>query len=259
MGRLTLHGYADGQQVFEGRHLRLHLTDGAPDRLFVSFDNYEPNKRGFRQAAGRRFFAERGWANLHVQTAANDWFLNPDLPAAIAAAAACGARYGVVVTYGFSMGGYGALRFAAGIGASRAVAISPQASPDPARTGFETRWRQARKGLDFRQDVLGDLAHCQVIAAFDPRHRQDAGHMRLLHSLVPGLNLLPLPFGGHPATRVIREGRRLGDFAEHLLVQGFDRAALLAYHKQSRRKSQHYAARLASLRNSCISSASALR
>lgn len=252
------HGHS-GKLIFEGRHLRLHLIGGARDRLYVSFDNFAPQKLGLEPPMVRRLFAERGWANLHVQTAANDWFLNPDLPAALAAAAACGAGYSTVVTYGFSMGGYGAMRFAEATGASRAVAISPQASPDPARTGFETRWQRARAGLDCRQDVLGNLSACETIVVFDPLHRQDAAHVRMLRSHVPGLKALPLPFGGHPATRVIREGGRLGSFAEHLLARAFNRAELLAHHKKARRNSPCYAARLAASRNCSISSDSALR
>jgi hypothetical protein len=228
--------------VFEGRFLRLLLARQDGDHLFVTFDHWHRGRQGFGEATPGALFQRQGWSWLRVQAARNDWFLNAELPGALAAAARCADGFRRVTTYGFSMGGYGALRGAAAIGAARAVAISPQASPDPARTPFERRWPQARAAADPRLDDFGGLDgwRTEVIAVYDPRTTADAAQIEVLRDRLPGLMALPLPFGGHPATRVVREGGRLGHFAIQLLTARLDRAVLLDHHKRARRNSALY-------------------
>ena len=233
--------------VFEGRFLRLLLTERSRDHLFVSFDHWERGRRGFAAIGETSIFDRRGWSHLRVQAARNDWFLNPDLLAALSAAAKAAARFARVTTYGFSMGGYAALRCATALGARRAVSISPQATPDPRRTPFETRWPRARAAADTSLDDLSglDARGVETVAVYDPRVRADNRQLRVLRRRVARLHVLALPFGGHPATRVIREGGSLGSFTELLLTAPrLERAEALAHHKRARRNSTAYRAAL---------------
>jgi len=228
--------------VFDGAFLRLVLAEHDRDHLFITFDHLSKGRDGFGGPDNASIFERRGWSSLRVLAARNDWFLNHDLPAALDAAATVAARFVRTTTYGFSMGGYGALRFAQAVGAARAVAISPQASPVPLRTPFESRWRAARAAVDASLDDFGALdAHrTEIITVHDPRIAPDNAHVRLLSERLPGLVALLLPFGGHPATRVIREGGRLGVFTAELLTGPVDRASALAHHKRARRHSDLY-------------------
>lgn len=233
--------------VYEGRRLRLLLSDRGDDHLFVSFDHWEKGRRGFAPIGKRSIFERRGWSHLRVQAARNDWFLNADLLAALAEGARIAGRFARVTTYGFSMGGYAALRCAAALGARRAVAISPQSTPDPRRTPFETRWPRARAAADASLDDLSglDARGIEALAVYDPRIRSDNRHLRVLRRRVRGLRALALPFGGHPATRAIREGGALGAFSELLLTAPhLDVAEALAHHKSARHHSAAYRAAL---------------
>lgn len=235
--------------VFEGQHLRLLWSERrAGPCLFVTFDHWTRGRTGFEELGGNTIFDRRGWPVLRVQTARNDWFLNPDLDAALDIVAAVAAEYESAVTYGFSMGGYGAMRFARAAGAARVVTISPQFSPLPARARFEARWWKDRKACDPRQDDLShmaDTAAAPVVVVYDPLQGPDRLHAELIRGACAHFFGLPLPFGGHPATQTILQGDRLGAFAASLLTGPLDRAALLAPHKRARRNAEHYAAALA--------------
>lgn len=238
--------------VLEGQYLRLLWSADRPgSRLYVTFDHWTRGRAGFEPPPRDTFFDRRGWPVLRVQTSRNDWFLNPDLEAALDTVAALASDYDSTVTYGFSMGGYGALRFANAAGAVRAVVISPQASPLPSRAPFERRWWQDRQMCD---PALDDLSHLSdpeapdVVAVHDPFQTADRLHVALLRANCARLFALPLPFGGHPATQTILEGDRLGAFAAATLNDPLDRAALLAPHKRARRKAGTYADGLARAR-----------
>lgn len=235
--------------VFEGAHLRLLWAKNRPgERLFVTFDHWTKGRQGFEAPSGNTLFDKRNWPVLRIQSARNDWFLNPDLEAALDTVAAIAADYDSAVTYGFSMGGYGALRFAAAAGAARVVTISPQFSPAPERTPFEARWWKDRKLCDLRLDDLSHLATPSaptIVAAYDPLQGPDRLQAELIRKSCHDFFALPLPFGGHPATQTILQGDRLGAFSEALLTGPLDRAALLAPHKRARRLARHYAEALA--------------
>jgi len=214
------------------------------ERLFVTFDHWQNGRQGFETPGGNTIFDKRGWPVLRIQAARNDWFLNPDLEAALDIVTAISAEYDSAVTYGFSMGGYGALRFARAAGATRVVTISPQFSPLPARTPFEARWWKDRKLCDPRLDDLSHLAEPGapvVVAVYDPLQGPDRLQAELVRQHCREFFALPLPFGGHPATQTNLQGDRLGAFAAALLTGQLDRAALLAPHKRARRTASHYA------------------
>lgn len=230
--------------VLEGRYLRLLWSEDRPgDRLYVTFDHWKRVKPGFEPLSGDTLFDRRGWPVLRVQTARNDWFLNPDLEAALDVVAAIAGDYANVVTYGFSMGGYGALRFAEAAGACRVVAISPQATPIPARAPFETRWWKDRQQCDAALDDLSHMSRAgapRVVMLYDPMQRPDRLQAELVRAHCNDVLALPLAFGGHPATQTILQGGRLGEFAAALLNDPLDRHRLLQVHKRARRQAEGY-------------------
>lgn len=61
------------------------------------------------------------------------------------------------VTFGNSMGGYGAIQFAGALGADVCLAISPQYSANPEDIPNETRWLNWRDGIeDFTMPPIAD-------------------------------------------------------------------------------------------------------
>jgi hypothetical protein len=119
------------------------------DRLVVTFDSYAHDLRPDRPGFGEHFLAGHRIDAVHVIPRANDWYQHPEMPAAARLVSEIAADYQRVVAYGSSMGGYAAIRFGCAVGASLALALSPQFSIDPAVVPFETRWAGDSKRLDF--------------------------------------------------------------------------------------------------------------
>ena len=110
------------------------------------------------------FFAEEfmrrhGLNAIGIKSVRNDWFQDPEMEAVIAVIRDT-TRGAHLVGYGGSMGGYAAINYSAAIGLAAVIAISPQFSPDPAKTPFETRWQPECTGPPFDNDLLASaLVH----------------------------------------------------------------------------------------------------
>lgn len=91
-------------------------------------------------------FARYGINVIHFTCRGPQWYQYSDAETAGRALGRAAAAFDYIVTYGASMGGYGALLFARHAGAHMTLAISPQYSMDPAKAPFEHR---------FDVDVLG--------------------------------------------------------------------------------------------------------
>jgi len=234
--------------VFSGRHLRaaLHPGAGNHDLLMVTFDFRRVNRKGFSEANFSSVFARLGHAQLSITSRCNDWFINDDTEALERALAPVAARFGRVHAMGYSMGGYGAFRFARALGLRRAVAISPQATIAPGAVPGDRRYAAEARGFD---PVLGDLAGrgdpgLEGLILVDPFLRADLAHARLITRAFPGVRILPLPFAGHPASGVIGEAGRIWLLQRAASAGGND-AAIRAAHRAARRDSGHYWTQLA--------------
>lgn len=228
-------------RFFEGDLLKGTLFRPRRRKLFVSFRQRLETPGSFDEPAPVLGLTARGFAHLHLQTRWNDWYINEETPALEEALAEFGARFDEVICIGFSMGGYAALRFAGALGTQRLIAVSPQVDIDPARVPSDRRYRHEARGWDAE---AGDLArHPAAVRGavlVDPFKPLDLMHGRRACALFPGLSLVRLPCGGHPATRVLRQGGRFdwlkADFAEGRA----DPRAILQAHRGVRRRSESY-------------------
>jgi hypothetical protein len=196
-------------RVFDGAHLRADLYGSGRDRLFVSFDHYRPDRAGFPPTAPVQTALDQGFANLVLSSAANDWFLNDDLPALRAALAAIVPDFSEVRAIGFSMGGYGALLLSDTLRLDFATLWAPQVSIRPRMAPFETRFRREAQAVNGMLDQL----HVHVPAGLkgvilcDPfAHPAERKHARAVQALAPAVQIAPLPFSGHPPTHVMMRG-----------------------------------------------------
>lgn len=131
--------------------------------------------------------------------------MNPDTTALALALKATRDRFLTARALGFSMGGYGALRFSRALRLNQVLLISPQVSLDPGIAPWEDRYPKVQ-GFD---PALGDLAtHARKdltgTIVFDPFHRLDRLHARAITALLPDITAAPLAFGGHPGTLVLK-------------------------------------------------------
>jgi pimeloyl-ACP methyl ester carboxylesterase len=193
--------------------------------LVVSFDNMKSRDApGLIFPWGYKFIADQGYSHLGIIMQRRcDWFRQPDLEDYFDQLREDGFfdQFERVIFYGASMGGYGALSYAAAVPGSDVVAFSPQTSLDQKVVPFETRyrdgfgrgkWRKSR----YADAVKGAQAARRVTVFADPTHRLDAAHVARL----PKENLVfaRCPSSGHNSARLMKFMGCLGD----VVLQAFD-------------------------------------
>lgn len=235
------------QCIFDGAHLRAVLHPGRTGLLMVTFDYRMDAKAGFSADAHSTSFARMGHAQLSIKTRVNDWFINADTQALEAVLPAVAAAFDRVQMLGFSMGGYGALRFAGALGAQSLVAVSPQVSLHPGVVPFEQRYPAEAAEFD---PVLGDLTHRAVsdlrgLLLIDPFEATDLHHARGIGRLFPKLQIVRLNFGGHPAFQIVRAAGKSWTLQHAATAHRPDPALIIAAHQAGRRGSAGYWLRLA--------------
>ena len=204
------------------------------DRLVVTFDSYTHDRRPDRPGFGEAFFAGHSIDAVHVIPCGNDWYQYPEMPDAAALIGNIAAAYKRVVSYGSSMGGYAAIRFGEAVGASAALALSPQFSVDPAAVPFETRWRRDARHLDFSLERRWPAGFVETsYIAFDP-YTPDRGHVELFAGKT-GIVPIRIANSGHPCTGYLAEIGLLQQ-AALAVVRGDLDAGWLSREARERRK-----------------------
>lgn len=177
-------GLAGPQGFFRegGAHSFLFIPRGA-ETLVVTFDNLDiaMNKRAERRPWGFEFIEKQGWSMLGVMANGWTWYRDPFVWQQFDRLRDEGffARFGRVVFYGASMGGYAAAAFSPACPGADVVAISPQSTLDKAVVPWETRYKVAWD-RDF-SGPYGDAAQVshgarRVTLLYDPYEPLDAAH-----------------------------------------------------------------------------------
>ncbi len=124
------------------------------------------------------------------------WYLADSMRAAIDAAKRT--RRGQVITYGSSMGAYGALKWAERLGATGVVAIAPQYSIDPNLAPFDHRYTD-RFDPRWHSNMALDAADCasRALIIYDPTDAPDAAHADLICQKLPNARRVPIKGPGH--------------------------------------------------------------
>ena len=236
------------ERVFDGALLRADLFKGDRRRLFVSFRQRVGAPGTFEDARPVRAYTAKGYAHLHIQSRWNDWFVNAETPALEAVLRALAPRYLRAVALGLSMGGYGALRFSGVLGLAQVIAVAPQVSIAPEVVPWDPRYRVEAGGFDA---VAGDLRlhgnrDLRGVVLCDPFLGMDLRHAALAQAqaLFPRLRICRLAGGGHPPTRVLRQGGAFPALQAQLFHGGVDAAALIGTHRLARRCSPSYFAHM---------------
>jgi hypothetical protein len=141
-----------------------------------------------------------------------------------------------LVTYGGSMGAYGAIKFADRLKANHVIAFTPQYSIDPKIVGDDDIF--ATNYVDhLHRGVLIEPTDCTVpvYMFFDPFVKQDRRHRIALNRVLPQVVDLNVPFAGHSCVEVFSRA----DLITHLfaLCRAGDADAIRAFIAKTRRAS----------------------
>lgn len=228
------------ERVFDGDLLqaRLWLPDRPTTALYVTFRQWVPDPGSFDDRGRVQRALTAGLAHLHIQSRWNDWFLNPETSALEAALKAARARFRTARALGFSMGGYGALRFSRALRLTQVLLVSPQVS---LLLPGEDRYPEAA-AFDRRAGDLSTHARPDQkgVVVFDPFHRLDRLHASAVQALLPGIRPAKLAFGGHPGTAALGQAGGFRALQRLSLSSRLEAAQLVRLHRELRHGSARY-------------------
>ena len=175
--------------------LQLHVWPGEGPATLILFGPGRQQVSGPAGWWGQPFAAKLGWTTLAFSSDAMDWYPAEDMATLLPVAREAAGP--VRIAYGFSMGGYAALKYGRALDAQATLALSPQYSIDPADMPAEPR---ARHFFDSRRHasmaVRADDLAAPAFVVFDPLLPVDAAHAARLMRL-PGLHGLTMRCAGH--------------------------------------------------------------
>lgn len=136
-----------------------------------------------------------------------------------------------IVTYGFSMGGYGAIRFAGALGAEKAVAFAPQETISPSLLPEETRWVEDSKRIGREvPPASARFSHRSTYTVvYDPADfdRFHAKRFRDASKRAGEYQEIRLPFAGHNLAATLQSQGLLSKFARGLLFDDHEAVSIV--------------------------------
>ena len=189
-------------QVYASDDLYVVYQPAPSDFLLITF-NYHGMKADGASFWGSGLCQKLGIAALGFVSRESRWFPHEHVTPAIAAALPHIRQHTRRITYGSSMGAFGALKYGQALGAEAAIALSPQFSIDPDLVGsFETNFVEfftsANKGMEI--DGTRDLAERPYVF-FDQGVPSDAEHVRRIAAASPQAEIVKMPHCGHAIGR----------------------------------------------------------
>ncbi|MBO1076299.1 tetratricopeptide repeat protein [Roseomonas marmotae] len=165
-----------------------------------------------------------------------NWF--PAASIRRAAPAVHAALLGPALCYGYSMGGYAALKYARLLGVTRALGVCPQASISPADLPDDKRFhkfheRAAHAGMRLTRDEAPEFG----VMMADPYHPDDLVNARMLQQ-DGGIHWVRTPFVGHAAIWLLTDTAFLREVLG--LIQDADLPRLSTRLRERRHQNVHW-------------------
>lgn len=224
------------ETVFEGRDVALSVLNRGHS---VSIVTFEPRNKYFRSGEKAKFssgfgagrFEPMGVNEFLVRINENHWYQTPEMfhVAEIINEVTSNGR---VITYGVSMGGFGAINFSSLLNADCFIGLSPLFDVGPHNVLGDSRWAIDQDHVTFNYNLIraGACRNSKGYVFFD-ENSPDKGHADLIERKTAA-TLVPIQYGGHPCSfylndaykikkiigEVIRDEFKIGKFYEELDV-----------------------------------------
>ncbi|MXP65384.1 tetratricopeptide repeat protein [Roseomonas sp. M0104] len=221
--------------LYEDEHLVVvhHPAKGSP--TLVTFADLTFRPQGTR-IWGEDLVARLGVNAIGFVARRENWY--PTDSVAAAAPAVRAALRGPAVAYGYSMGGYAALKHAARLGAGFAFAVCPQSSIAPADAPWDSRFHRYHRpeqhpGMPVRAGEAGQFS----LLLADPYMPEDRRHAERL-AAEAGVHWLRTPFMDHASIWLLVDSAFLAQVLQH--IQAHDLAGLTQLMRDRRHTSPHW-------------------
>lgn len=228
----------------KGHRLQFLKGDGT---LVVSFDDAMRAKTTpfiGRSIWGQKFYRCEGHSLLGIIARSNDWFRCGDLIKALKGLAASGffQKFDHVVLTGASMGAFAALSFAPLIPGCTVIAMSPQATRDPKRVPWETRFPDGRNRdwtLEFNDAAKGVMHASRAYIFYDSLNRLDRRHAHMI-ATTSNVHLLPIPAGGHGVPPMLVQMGILKEVTRTVIQNKMDRSTFIKRMRSRKNTLRYY-------------------
>lgn len=219
------------------RHSALFLDSGP--QLLVTFETVEEIRKRPEQAPrGLDFAHRRGWSVLALMSEGDTWFRDRAVYALFDRLTDDGFfdDFASVLFLGAGTGGYAAAAYSVAAPGARVLALRPQATLDPAVTGWDHRYKDHRR-IDFtsRYGYAPDMIDAaeRVHVLHDPCRPLDAMHAALFRR--PNVTALAAPLSGPRPERLLDAMGIFAPLVETAMAGTLDRAGF-ARHWRARRQ-----------------------
>ena len=197
--------------IFESEHLVVYLSQGRDDLGVITFAPMAS------QAQTNGFWGERPLNRLGVTAVgfvskAPNWFPAGDMAAAASAVRSHLSRCRNVISYGTSMGGYGALKYSNLLSANFALSFSPQYSiKESELMGKDRRFTEFyRPELHGESMAVKEEDVCRrAFVFYDPYFRVDKLNAELIGNACPRVTDVVVGHTGHAVIELFASGERL--------------------------------------------------
>lgn len=212
--------------------------------LVVFFAHYEAGDRQRTLQSTTRFFQSLNCDVWLISSSHNSWFQYPQMREMITTIGHWARfEYAEIISYGLSMGGYAAIKWAELLGARQVLAVSPQYSVDPRKVSFETRWSDDVAQIEFVDDEISlspNIDYHFIVDRDDALDWQHFQRFAEIRALKPYL----ISFGGHFAAHILIESGLSRLVFEDLLGGQLNPAGFRRRFRQQRTQSITYLSRL---------------
>ncbi|ONG47037.1 hypothetical protein BKE38_24550, partial [Pseudoroseomonas deserti] len=226
--------------LYEDEHILVVHRPAESALTLVTFADLTFRPRG-DAVWGQEPAEKLGLNTIGLVAKRENWF--PVASVEAAAPAVRAAFQGPAIAYGYSMGGYAALKHAARLGCEQSLGICPQATIDPAECPWDTRFHRfydpaLHGSMAVAPGEAGDFA----VMLADPYMAEDNGQSTLL-ARDAGVHWLRTPFMSHAAIWLLVDSRFLGQVLQLMLAR--DLPQLAAVMRARRHVSPHWARHVA--------------
>lgn len=244
---MIIAGEVDGvtitrEWIFQSDRLRAYCDNPTAPRGRANFDHRRLGRAEFDEAQLFGGVVRHGYASLVVQSAANDYYLNDDLPDLRLALAQYCQRFDDMSGIGFSMGGFAALILSRAMNFSNLWLVSPMSPSFPKLPPFDRDMAIERAVFDRYGDLAGIKGEVRGVVMFDPYFElgRDRAYAEFVQSLCPKISPLAMPWGGHPATQFLSEIKQYGPMLRATFQPKIRAKALKNVQRSLRLKSDRY-------------------
>jgi hypothetical protein len=176
---------------------------------------------------------------VHVISKEDHWYQHPEMSDLVSVVRNHIPAAVPVITYGSSMGGYAALRFADELKAKCAILVSPQFTLADPLGNFDRRWTRYLQGVEHIWEKNRPRTVTPAYVIFDPLDEADAIHAKLISENGPSI-MIPIPRSGHPSSEFLAMTGLMQKLVLDIVNDGLNPAAIISEAMRLRKSTTSY-------------------